>query len=115
MEPNGVFGLINIGSALLIIAVSIPLIMRKVKMNYFYGIRIKKSFESEENWYAINAYGGKQLVIWSIPMLLAGALCFFIPITYRNKDVMSFVLGVVPISVCIAIAVIRILVYAKRV
>ena len=29
-------------------------------MNHLYGIRIKKSFESEDSWYKINEYGGKQ-------------------------------------------------------
>lgn len=47
-------------------------------------------------------------------MLLAGALCFFIPTTDQGKDVMSFALGVGPITVRFAFADMRILVYAKR-
>jgi len=114
MAPNIVFGLINVGSGLLLIAVGIPLILRKVKMNCLYGVRLKKSFESEGNWYAVNAYGGKQIALWAIPIVAAGIACFFIPITDRNKDVMAFVMGIGPIGVCLAIAVSKILVYAKR-
>jgi hypothetical protein len=115
MEPNIIFGIINIASALLIIAVSIPLVKHKIKMNHLYGIRIKKSFESEDNWYIINEYGGKQLIIWSIPMILVGLICFFVPIDDSNKDLLSFVFGVIPITLCIAVAVIKIYTFAKKI
>ena len=115
MEPNIIFGIINIACALLIIGISIPLVKHKIKMNYLYGIRIKKSFESEDSWYKINEYGGKQLIIWSIPMILVGLICFFIQIDDTNKDLLSFVFGVFPITACIAVAVIKIYVYAKRI
>ncbi|HHP7235700.1 MAG TPA: SdpI family protein [Desulfobacterales bacterium] len=115
MEPNIIFGLINIFSASLIIGVSIPLVKHKIKMNHFYGIRIKKAFESEENWYKVNEYGGKQLIIWSSPMILVGFICFLVPINDSNKDILSFVFGVFPITLCIAVAVIKIYAYAKRI
>jgi uncharacterized membrane protein len=115
MEPNIIFGIINIACALLIIGISIPLVKHKIKMNYLYGIRIKKSFESEDSWYKINEYGGKQLIIWSIPMILVGLICFFVQIDDTNKDLLSFVFGVFPITACIAVAVIKIYAYAKRI
>jgi uncharacterized membrane protein len=115
MKPNIFFGIINIACALLIIGISIPLVNHKIKMNHFYGIRIKKSFESEDSWYKINEYGGKQLIIWSIPMILVGLISFFVPIDDSNKDILSFVLGVLPITLCIALAVIKIYAYAKRI
>jgi uncharacterized membrane protein len=115
MEPNILFGIINIACALLIIGISIPLVKHKIKMNYLYGIRIKKSFESEDSWYKINEYGGKQLIIWSTPMILVGLICFFVQIDDTNKDLLSFVFGVFPITACITVAVIRIYAYSKRI
>jgi uncharacterized membrane protein len=115
MEPNIIFGIINIGCALLIIGISIPLVKHKIKMNYLYGIRIKKSFESEDSWYKINEYGGKQLIIWSIPMILVGLICFFVQIDDTNKDLLSFVFGVFPIAACIAVTVIKIYASAKKI
>ena len=114
MDTNIALGLSNIGTAVLFIVMAIPLIQGTVKMNHFYGVRIKKSFESEKNWYAINEYGGKQLVLWSIPIILAGVGCFFIPITAQNKYVMSLIMGVGPIGVCLALAVTRIYAFAKK-
>jgi hypothetical protein len=56
-----------------------PLRNRKIPRNDFYGVRIKASLESDQRWYDINAYAGRQIVIWSaIPA--ANALAgFFIP------------------------------------
>jgi len=115
MLPNHIFGLINIASALLIAGVGIPLVKGKIKMNPLYGVRIRKSFESEDNWYRINAYGGNQLIIWSIPMFLVGFICFFVPINEQNKDILSLILGACPITICITIAVIRIFAFAKKI
>jgi hypothetical protein len=79
MDVNMFPGVINITSGLLFIGISIPLVKRKIKMNFLYGFRIEESFKSEENWYNINAYGGKELMVWSIPVILLGIICFFIP------------------------------------
>lgn len=62
----------------LIFAISWPLILRKVPMNHVYGIRIRAAFESEQRWYDINAYGGRQLAGWSLLLIAAGVMGFFI-------------------------------------
>lgn len=114
MGPNAVLGVVNIVSALIIIAVCIPLVQGRIKMNHWYGIRIKKSFTSEKNWYALNAYGSRQLIVWSLPLLVVGLLCFFIPIDEHGQDLLPLILGVVPIFVSLTIAIIRILVYSRK-
>jgi hypothetical protein len=48
-------------------------------------------------------------------MILVGSICFFVPIDDANKDVLSFVLGVFPIALCIAVAVIKIYSYARKI
>lgn len=77
MTPTVLHALINIGIAVLIAGLSIPLILRKVPMNHFYGIRFPQSFKSQEAWYEINEYGGKALLISSIPILLIGLYGLF--------------------------------------
>ena len=56
------------------VVVSVPLILRWVPMNRWYGIRTRKAFASEENWYAINAYGGKLFFMFGALLL---ALAWF--------------------------------------
>ena len=62
------------------ILISIPMLKRKIPMNRWYGARFKKSFESEEYWYKINAYSAKQLMLWSIPLLIIGIVTLFLPL-----------------------------------
>jgi hypothetical protein len=44
-------------------ALSIPLVLRKVPMNRGYGIRTRKAFASERTWYEVNAFGGKVFLV----------------------------------------------------
>jgi len=67
-----------IGLGVVIIAVSIPLYLNKIKMNRAYGFRIRKAFESEDNWYRINRYGAKALIYWSVVSIIMGIVCLFI-------------------------------------
>ena len=62
----------------IILAMSLPLILRKVPMNQAYGIRIRAAFESEQRWHDINAYGGRQLATWSLLPIAAGATGFWV-------------------------------------
>jgi uncharacterized membrane protein len=66
-------------SGIIVIAVSLPLIKRKIKMNTFYGFRIKAAFESEQLWYDINAYGGRMLIRFGSVILIAGLIGISLP------------------------------------
>lgn len=72
-------GIVNLLIGITAIWVGIPLWRKRVPMNQTYGIRSGRAFDSDEAWYAINAHGGKQLVIHGIPVLIAGIICFLIP------------------------------------
>ncbi|MHC1724416.1 MAG: SdpI family protein [Syntrophobacteraceae bacterium] len=63
---------VHYGIGLLTALLSIPLILRKIPMNHLYGIRIQKAFVSQRNWYEINAYGGKLLLVFGFFLLACG-------------------------------------------
>jgi len=107
-------GLMNVMSGLLFITLSIPLVLRKVGMNNLYGFRFKASFRSEENWYMINAYGGRQLITWSIAMILVGAGCFFLPVKVFSNRVLTLFLGVGPFVIFTLISSVRTMLFARR-
>ena len=48
------------------IAVSIPMILRRVPMNRWYGVRTRRAFASDEAWYEINAFGGKAFFLFGL-------------------------------------------------
>jgi len=116
MNTNGILmGLSNLGCAALLAAVAVPLMKGHVKMNRWYGVRIKKAFASEENWYKINAYGGRRLVFWSCVLALIGVITFFIPIEAKGPEVLLTILplGLAPLLVMIP-AVIEIYRFSKN-
>ncbi len=66
-------------SGLLILALSIPLIRRRIPMNHYYGFRVEAAFASKDRWYAINEYSGRVLAKWTVLPILAGFVGFFLP------------------------------------
>ncbi len=65
---------VHCGFGALLTLISVPLVLRKVPMNHFYGVRIPKAFASDSNWYAINAYGGKLLLGYGLAVVAFGLL-----------------------------------------
>jgi|HubBroStandDraft_2_1064218.scaffolds.fasta_scaffold748579_1 hypothetical protein len=78
MDTIKLIALLDLQFGLLLFGMSLPLMLRKVPMNRWYGIRIPAAFDSEQGWYDVNAYGGRQLAIWSWPLIFAGATGFFV-------------------------------------
>lgn len=107
---NITIGLTNIFAGLLIIILCIPLVKRKIKMNRWYGMRIPKSFKSEENWYKINEYGGRIFIYWSIPIVLIGIISLFLP-PLREKGIT--ILSLVPLLVILP--TIQLLIYSRKI
>ena len=91
----------------ILIAVSIPLYLGKIKRNYVYGFRIRKALESEENWYSINRYGAKALMSWSVVIMAIGIICLYIePQHVLTVAKVTFISLLVP--------VVQTLYYARR-
>jgi len=61
-----------VGLGLVMIAVSIPLVLRLIPMNRAYGIRTRKAFASEDNWYELNAFGGKVFLFFGLFLVVVG-------------------------------------------
>ncbi len=96
-----------IGLGILVILVSLPLIFRKIKMNCVYGFRISNAFESEENWYTINEFGGKVLALWGVALIVAGAAASFL----EPSSVLTFAKGC---FLSVAVPIVLTFFYAKR-
>ena len=77
-----------------------PLIKRRVPMNRFYGIRVREAFKSKERWFDINAYGGRQFAMWSLPIVITGMLGLFLP-THLVFIYIPIAIGVIVLSALI--------------
>ncbi len=61
----------------LFLSLSLPLWLRLVPANAFYGVRLPSTMASEKRWYDVNAFFGKQLFIWSLAVVGAGIAGFY--------------------------------------
>jgi len=68
-----------VGVGFLLVAVSLPLVLNKVKPNPIYGVRLPKCYLSDRNWYAANAYGGRQLLVVGVVTTTATLTLYCIP------------------------------------
>ncbi len=91
--------------------VSLPLAMRKVPMNRYYGVRTPLAYKSDKNWYDMNAYGGKQLAIWSWLIIAVGAAGFFVPRRLLHTYDFWAVLSVV---VVVLVALLRTMLWCRK-
>ena len=78
MDTTKLIAVGNLQFGLLLLVMGIPLMLRKVPMNQTFGIRIRAAFESEQRWYDVNAYGGRQFFIWSWLLIIGGVIGFFV-------------------------------------
>jgi hypothetical protein len=54
------------GIGVVMMATSVPLMLRRVPMNRWYGVRTRKAYASEEAWYEINAFGGRAFFLFGL-------------------------------------------------
>jgi len=103
-------GLVIALAGLVVAGVSIPLILRRIPMNGFYGVRIPKSFVSDDNWYAINAYGGRVLAVAGAIISVVGLIILFRPLTSEA----AIVVAAVAPAVVLVLSIIPVLMFARH-
>lgn len=79
---------------LLMIGLGLPLAKERVKPNILYGFRLKRAFESEEAWYAINRVGGSAMVRWGIAVCVVALSILALPLD--GNDALIVVAAIAP-------------------
>ena len=98
--------LIYIFMGVLFIAISIPLIKRKVKINNWYGVRLPQTMKNEEIWYEVNEKSGKHLFAF-------GTIIIFFSILFYIGNFFSSIVSFVIMTVLIYIGIIAIVIKAS--
>jgi len=70
IEYSALIPLVFIFIGLLEIIMGIPLLLEKIKPNALYGFRTPKTRSSDEIWYKINKYVGRDFVVAGIIVTL---------------------------------------------
>lgn len=97
---------------ILIIGLSIPLVKDKIKKNYWYGFRIPKAYTSDENWYAINRYGGQRFIRWGPLFFCFSILSLIVPL--ESSATITILFGFLPVII-ILFPIIEVLIYARKI
>jgi uncharacterized membrane protein len=93
---------VYLGSGLLLIIISIPLVKNWIKPNPFYGFRVKKTLEDPEIWYLVNAYSGKRLLLAGIFTSLSSLILFIYPgLSLENYSLTCLVLSMTSLTIAI--------------
>ncbi len=72
--------LLYLAVGILFVALGIPLYLRKVPPNHWYGVRTGETLSNEVVWYEANSAGGKDLAILGVFLLIVvAALRLFFP------------------------------------
>lgn len=71
--------ILYVASGLLLCGLSIPLILKKIPPNVFYGFRVPRTVNNPRIWYAVNQYAGKRLLVCGLLIALAAVGLYFIP------------------------------------
>ncbi|CAG0937065.1 hypothetical protein TFLX_05971 [Thermoflexales bacterium] len=79
MNPFTLLALVFAGTGLVLAGIAIPLILRRVKPNYWYGFRTKRTLSDPKIWYEVNAYFGKRLLICGLSAAIGAAVLYRVP------------------------------------
>jgi len=53
------------------IVIAVPLIQGRVRPNPWYGVRVRKTLENQDTWYAVNAYFGRRFAVFGLCVAIA--------------------------------------------
>jgi len=100
-----------VATGLVFVGVSIPLIQRRIKPNYWYGFRVTKTLKNPEIWYDVNAYSGRWLLIMGIATVVVSVVLPLIP--GMGLDTYALVTTTV-ISVLAIVMVVKSFLYLRK-
>jgi hypothetical protein len=71
--------MLYVASGLLLVVLSIPLILGKIKSNGLYGFRVKSTMENPALWYAVNTYAGWRLLATGLVTVVSAIGLYLVP------------------------------------
>lgn len=83
----------------LIALISVPLILRRVRPNRYYGLRTRRTLADSTLWYDANAYAGWALLAAAAASAL---MLYLLPLPYRLKVWPMLAVFLVPLGVALA-------------
>lgn len=99
------FMILFLCTGLLVVGLSVPMILRRVKPNPWYGFRTAKTLADERVWYEANAYSGFLLLVAGIVWVVAAVALRYVPaigsdlLTYSVVYSLILLIGLLGVTV----------------
>jgi hypothetical protein len=106
-----IVGLCNVACGLVFALLGSILAAVRIPRGKWFGFRVGNALASDENWERVNRFGGQRLVVWGIPLILAGVICVFL--AFPPPDSWMAPIGLLPIFVFVMVPIIETTVYAR--
>ena len=94
MEPRELLLIVFVGAGLLLAGIAVPMILKVIPPNPFYGFRVPKTMNNPEIWYEINTYSGWWLFAAGLLEALSAAAVYILFPAF-DKDLYATAQGVV--------------------
>lgn len=78
MTPMTILFIVFLGTGALFVGLSVPLLLRRVPPNLWYGIRTRETVTNSDIWYEANAYGGWRMLWVGIAIIIAAVAIYLI-------------------------------------
>jgi uncharacterized membrane protein len=98
------------GVGLLFIGLAIPLIKRRIPPNDLYGFRVPETLASDEVWYDVNEYSGRQLRLLGVVILAAIPILLLLQV----EEVLFTIIMTVLLLGGVAVTVLHSFIYLHR-
>ncbi|HLY27059.1 MAG TPA: SdpI family protein [Aggregatilineales bacterium] len=85
--------LVYIVLGLVVAGLGVPLVLRRIKPNPFYGVRLGRTMKDEKMWYAVNAYVGR----WLVALGLLTAILALVVAAFPGISILRYTLTVLGI------------------
>jgi uncharacterized membrane protein len=100
---------------IIMILISIPLLIKAIKPNRFYGFRTRKTLSSPEFWYKANKYAAKELIAAGMVIIM---LSIFTMLAFFGVGmftaIQSVALYIMVSSIPLMFAVVRSMLYLRK-
>ncbi|MBW3671027.1 MAG: SdpI family protein [Acidobacteria bacterium] len=105
MEENEIEILVAIltAASLLIIALAVPMIRRRVPPNTLYGLRVPATFADDSVWYDANEQSGRDLLIFGVILLVVAV---GLPIAAVSSGAYGLIWSGLAVAGAIAVAIV---------
>lgn len=97
-----ILGVVFVFSGVLLIALGVPLMNRRVPPNAWWGLRVPATFADEEVWYEANAASGRDAVRFGVVLVIAALV---LPLVGVSAEAYALIMCVLTLVGVVAIAV----------